>query len=101
MTFETGKDTTLIEKLIEQLVVNARQSGKLEERFDRLDERVSHLETDVAQLKTDVSQLKTDVGELKTDVSEIKVGLGWLRWIGGGIVTIALALVANFISRFF
>jgi hypothetical protein len=43
--------------------------------------------------------METDLAQLKTDVSELKVVIGWLRWIGTGIVMIALALVANLISN--
>ena len=52
----------------------------------------------LAHYKEDVKVLKSDVSELKEDVKDIKLALGWLKWIGGAVVTIALALVANGIS---
>ena len=55
-------------------------------------------ENKLDNLTQDVKELKTDVKELKEDVKDIKLALGWLKWIGGAIVTIALALVANGIS---
>ena len=70
---------------------NTKALGGLEVKVDTLNEKVSKIETDVSQLKTDVSQLKKDV-------SEIKGLLKLLKWIAGGVITIALALVANFIS---
>ena len=70
-------------------------------------ERVAVIERDLSELKSDTKQLKEDVSELKTttnklveDVSDIKSILGWLKWIGGAVITIALALVANAISTY-
>ena len=70
------------------------------ERIAVLENKLDHLTEDVRELKTDVRELKTDVGVLKEDIKDIKSALGWLKWIGGAIVTIALALVANGISSF-
>ncbi|MGF1478423.1 MAG: hypothetical protein ACFB4I_02885 [Cyanophyceae cyanobacterium] len=54
----------------------------------------------IAVIEKDVSELKTTVNRLVEDVSEIKSLLGWLKWIGGAVITIALALVANAISTY-
>ncbi|MGK7896797.1 MAG: hypothetical protein AB4372_25095 [Xenococcus sp. (in: cyanobacteria)] len=52
----------------------------------------------IAVLENKLDNLTEDVKELKEDVKDIKLALGWLKWIGGAVVTIALALVANGIS---
>ena len=77
------------------------------ERVAVIERDVSELKSDTKQLKEDVSILKEDVSELKTttnklveDISDIKSILGWLKWIGGAVITIALALVANAISTY-
>ena len=54
----------------------------------------------IAVIEKDVSELKTTTNKLVEDVSEIKSILGWLKWIGGAVITIALALVANAISTY-
>ena len=54
----------------------------------------------LSELKKDVSELKTTTNKLDADVSDIKSILGWLKWIGGAVITIALALVANAISTY-
>ncbi len=77
--------------VLEKLTSNGERIAVLENKLD-------HLAEDVRGLKSDVSELKSDVSELKSDVKDIKLALGWLKWIGGAIVTIALALVANGIS---
>ena len=98
--------------VLEKLTRNGERIAVVENKLDNLTEDVKELKTDVANLKTDVStlqedvkelkedvkELKEDVKELKEDVKDIKLALGWLKWIGSAIVTIALALVANGIS---
>ena len=54
----------------------------------------------IAVIEKDVSELKTTTNKLVEDISEIKSILGWLKWIGGAVITIALALVANAISTY-
>ena len=54
----------------------------------------------IAVIERDVSELKTTTNKLVEDISEIKSILGWLKWIGGAVITIALALVANAISTY-
>ena len=77
--------------VLEKLTSNGERIAVLENKLDNLTE-------DVKELKEDVKELKEDVKELKEDVTDIKLALGWLKWIGGAVVTIALALVANGIS---
>ena len=77
--------------VLEKLTRNGERIAVVENKLDNLTQ-------DVKDLKTDVSTLKTDVKELKEDVKDIKLALGWLKWIGSAIITIALALVANGIS---
>ena len=54
----------------------------------------------IAVIERDVSELKTTTNKLVEDISEIKSILGWLKWIGGAVITIALALVANAIFTY-
>ena len=77
--------------VLEKLTSNGERIAVVENKLDNLTQYVK-------ELKTDISTLKTDVKELKEDVKDIKLALGWLKWIGSAIVTIALALVANGIS---
>lgn len=79
---------------------NTKALGGLEVKVDTLNEKVSNIETDVSQLKTDISELTSDMSEVKGRLREIEELLKWLKWIAGGVVTIALALVANFLSSF-
>ena len=75
-----------------------RWEGAVLEKLTSNGERIAVLENKLDNLTEDVSELKGDVSELKEDVKDIKLALGWLKWIGGAVVTIALALVANGIS---
>ncbi|MEM9273710.1 MAG: hypothetical protein AAGA80_12200 [Cyanobacteria bacterium P01_F01_bin.143] len=84
--------------VLEKLTSNGERIAVVENKLDNLTQDVKELKTDVSTLKEDVSTLKTDFKDLKEDVKDIKSALGWLKWIGSAIVTIALALVANGIS---
>lgn len=75
-----------------------RWEGAVLDKLTSNGERIAVLENKLDNLTEDVKELKEDVKELKEDVKDIKLALGWLKWIGGAVVTIALALVANGIS---
>ena len=89
------------------MATETRWEGAVLDKLTSNGERIAVIEKDVSELKSDTKQLKEDVSELKTtvntlvgDVSDIKSILGWLKWIGGAVITIALALVANAISTY-
>ena len=75
------------------ILQNTRVTAQLEVKVDSIEKRVTNIEKRVINIEADVSHLKTDV-------SEIKGQLQWLKWIAGGIVTIALALIARLIGDF-
>ena len=89
------------------MATETRWEGAVLDKLTSNGERIAVIEKDVSELKSDTKQLKENVSELKTtvhqlvaDVSDIKSILGWLKWIGGAVITIALALVANAISTY-
>ena len=77
---------------------NTKALGGLEAKVNDLKDDVKEIKSKISNIETEVSQLKTDVSQLKTDMSEVKGLLQWLKWLAGGVITIALALVANFLS---
>ena len=86
--------------VLEKLTSNGERIAVVERDLSELNSKVSKLDTKVSKLDTKVSELDAKFDYLMKDVSEIKALLGWLKWIGGAIVTIALALVANAISTY-
>ena len=82
----------------EQAILNKATSNG--ERLALLERDVSELKTDVAVLKSDVSEIKGDLIGIKKTINQIESILGWLKWIGGAVITIALSLVANFFYSF-
>ena len=89
------------------MATETRWEGAVLDKLTSNGERIAVIERDVSELKSDTKQLKEDVSELRTtvntivgDVSDIKSILGWLKWIGGAVITIALVLVANAISTY-
>ena len=88
------------------MATETRWEGAVLDKLTNNGERIAVIEKDVTELKSDTKQLKEDVSELKTttnklveDISDIKSILGWLKWIGGAVITI-VALVANAISTY-
>ena len=51
----------------------------------------------ISAVEQDSKIVKKDLTELKEVVNQIKLLLGWLKWIGGASIAIALSLVANFV----
>ena len=82
------------------ILQNTRVTAQLEVKVDSIEKRVTNIEKRVTNIEKRVINIEADVSHLKTDVSEIKGQLQWLKWIAGGIVTIALALIARLIGDF-
>lgn len=64
-------------------------------------ERIAVVERDISDMKKDLSDLKQDMSEVKQVTKRIESLLGWLKWIGGSIVAIALSLIGNFVYSLF
>ena len=63
-------------------------------------ERLAIVERDISQIKEDSKEIKQRLSDIEQIIVQIKSLLGWLRWIGGGIIAIALSLIANFVYSF-
>ena len=71
-------------------------------------ERIAVVEKDISEMKRELNEInKKMTGLEKTlasfgkTIEKIESLLGWLKWIGGGIVAIALSLIANFVYSLF
>jgi len=89
--------------VINNIVNNGREIGKLGEKVDRVETKVDKIETRVESIEIELEKLdrlELEVVEIKKRLEPIDTIIGWLKLIGGGIVTIALAIIANFIYSF-
>ena len=67
-------------------------------------ERIALMEQDLSSIKSDVKEIKEAVinndrrlTEAEEILKTVKIILGLTRWIVGGVVAIALSLIANFV----
>ena len=60
-------------------------------------ERVAVLERDMSDVKKELTEMNKRLSGIERTMEKIESLLGWLKWIGGGIVAIALSLIANFV----
>lgn len=60
-------------------------------------ERVAVLERDMSDVKKELSEMNKRLSGIEKIMEKIESLLGWLKWIGGGIIAIALSLIANFV----
>lgn len=79
---------------------NTRALGGLEAQVKDLRDDVKEIKSQGLNIESRISNVETDLSQIKGKLSEIESLLKWLKWIAGGVVTIALALIANFISSF-
>jgi hypothetical protein len=64
-------------------------------------ERLAIVEKDISQIKEYSKDIKNRLSNIEEIITQIKSLLGWLKWIGGGVIAIALSLIANFVYSFF
>ena len=51
----------------------------------------------LAVLENKSNSIEQSLTDIKTTNQKIESLLGWLKWIGGAVVAIALSLIANFV----
>ncbi|ELS01159.1 hypothetical protein Xen7305DRAFT_00008610 [Xenococcus sp. PCC 7305] len=54
----------------------------------------------IAVVENRLNKIEEDLSEVKQTTKKIESLLGGLKWIGGGVVAIALSLIANFAYSF-
>ncbi len=69
--------------ILNKLTNNGERIAVVENRLDNIENRLANIED--------------SLGDLKTTNQKIESLLGWLKWIGGAVVAIALSLIANFV----
>lgn len=79
--------------ILNQLVKNAEKLSVIEFKFGQIEPKIDNLDKRI-------DNLDKRIDNLDDRLSEIEKLLGWLRWIGGGVVAIALSLIANFVYSF-
>ena len=92
-----GERIAVVEKEVKdvkQIVTN------LDQRLNNLDQRITNVETEVKDVKQIVTNLDQRLTNLDQRLTNIESLLGWLKVIGGGVVAIALSLIANFLYSF-
>ena len=60
-------------------------------------ERIAVLERDMSDVKKELTEMNKRLSGIEKTTEKIESLLGWLKWIGGGIIAIALSLIANFV----
>ena len=60
-------------------------------------ERIAVVENRLESIENRLANIEDSLGDLKTTNQKIESLLGWLKWIGGAVVAIALSLIANFV----
>ena len=86
--------------ILNQLVKNAEKLSVIEFKFGQIEPKIDNLDERLDNLDEHIDNLGKRLDNLDDRLSEIEKLLGWLRWIGGGVVAIALSLIANFVYSF-
>ena len=55
------------------------------------------VENRLSNVESRLNSIEHRLTNIETTNQKIESLLGWLKWIGGAVITIALSLVANFV----
>ena len=90
--------------ILNQLVKNVEKIAVIEvtvkqnsQRLDDIDSKLKKIDTRLDGIDTRLDGIDTRLNGLDQRLTNIESLLGWLKWIGSGVVAIALSLIANFI----
>ena len=97
MTNKNSTQTSWEQAILNKVTSNGERLALLERDVSQIKDRLTNVETDLSEVKQDLSDVKQDLSKVKETTQKIESLLGWLKWIGGAVITIALSLVANFV----
>ncbi len=60
-------------------------------------ERIAVVENKLDNVENRLDNIENRLTNIETTNQKIESLLGWLKWIGGAVVAIALSLIANFV----
>ena len=101
MTNQNPTQTSWEQAILNKVTSNGERLALLERDVSQIKDRITKVETDLSEVKEDLSEVKKDSSNVKETTAKIESLLGWLKWIGGAVITIALSLVASFFIETF
>lgn len=93
--------------ILNQLVRNAEKLAVVEtnvtqntEKLGIVDQRLNKIDQKLNKIDQRLDVIENRLSRIELIIEKIESLLGWLRWIGGGLVAIALSLMANFVYSY-
>ena len=83
--------------ILNKLTSNGERIAVVESKLDNIENRLDNLENRLDNIENRLENIEDSLGDLKTTNQKIESLLGWLKWIGGSVIAIALSLIANFV----
>ena len=81
----------------ERIAVVERDISDIKDRLKGIDNRLTGVENRMTVMENRLTSIDNRLTGLEKSMERIEALLGSFRWIGGGIVAIALSLIANFV----
>ena len=81
----------------ERIAVVERDISDIKDRLKGIDGRLTGVENRMTVMENRLTSIDNRLTGLEKSMEKIESLLGSFRWIGGGIVAIALSLIANFV----
>ena len=91
-----GMDNRLIGLENRQTLVENRLTD-VENRLTGVENRLTGVENRLTGIDNQLTRIDNRLTGVEKTMEKIESLLSWLKWIGGGIVAIALSLIANFV----
>lgn len=86
--------------ILNQLVRNAEKLAVVETNVTQNTEKLGIVDQRLNKIDQKLDVIENRLSRIELIIEKIESLLGWLRWIGGGLVAIALSLVANFVYSY-
>lgn len=83
--------------ILNKLTSNGERIAVVENKLDNIENRLDNVEKRLDNIENRLENIEDSLGDLKTTNQKIESLLGWLKWIGGAVIAIALSLIANFV----
>ena len=83
--------------ILNKLTSNGERIAVVENRLEGIENRLSNTENRLGGVENQLEKINVRLTNIETTNQKIESLLSWLKWIGGGVIAIALSLIANFV----